>query len=239
MPENPLGLDPLSPEAAAVRELAEEHATQVQADIDARRAMGDTSTPLMITVDLAIATVRRAVLGDLMAEGERWRYEQAFERAERFLLALEGRVPGPTGPTPSLAEPEAVGDSGGQPMAQNYPDTAARMLTAVGWGEDPEHVLHLATLLRAQRLYIERDSGQRRGVWRRSGVKGQVMHAYAKAERAFMALFKFDEVPDEDHLLDQINYAAFALRLQDEAIGRWQADIQAVNKSLNGEWPWS
>jgi hypothetical protein len=225
-----MGLDPLSPEAAAIRQLKEEGQCTC---IDPCPVHG-VEMPFMITVDKAVETVRRAILGDLMAGNSRWRYEQAFERAERALLALEGRVPGPT---PGPAEPEAATDSVGG-LATHLAAAEAAM-KAMLQQPDPERAAHLAVLLHAYWVFVERDSGQRHGVWRRSGIKGQVMHLFAKAERAFMALFQHGELPDDDHLLDAINYAVFAVRLRQEAFSRWAGDIEAMEKAADGEWPWT
>lgn len=84
----------------------------------------------------------------------------------------------------------------------------------------PEDQEHLQILLSAFLVYQKRNSGQRREVWRHSGVTGQVVHLFAKAERAFQAVLE-GYVPDPDHFLDAINYAAFAIRLGNDLKGQW------------------
>lgn len=86
----------------------------------------------------------------------------------------------------------------------------------------PSQVEQVKVFDEALRIMGERDK-ERSGVWARSGVKGQVFHCYAKAERAFTEVMR-GNVPNRDHFLDLINYSAFAIRLGD---------------NLNGDWPWS
>lgn len=76
----------------------------------------------------------------------------------------------------------------------------------------------------AAAVYTDRQEA-RQEVWRRSGVKGQVFHLHAKAERAFSATIQ-GRRPDPDDLRDMINYAAFALILLEES-------------DMNGSWPWN
>lgn len=82
----------------------------------------------------------------------------------------------------------------------------------------------------ALQVYQARNTGQRRGVWRRSGIKGQVVHIFAKAERAFWSIFRQNELPDEDHFFDLMNYSAFALRQLEE--------MDKGEDRTGGEWPW-
>jgi hypothetical protein len=88
----------------------------------------------------------------------------------------------------------------------------------------------VAPVARVQRealaLCRERES-ERRGVWRRSGLKGQTFHVFAKAERAFLQVMA-GELPNRDHYLDLINYAAFAVVLLD-----------AGQPAIDGVWPWA
>lgn len=92
---------------------------------------------------------------------------------------------------------------------------------------------HAFFLGKALQVYQTRNSGQRRGVWRRSGIKGQVVHVFAKAERAFQAAFGKQEIPEDDHFYDLINYSTFALRISNPGT---VDDIQP--DPMNGEWPW-
>jgi hypothetical protein len=86
-----------------------------------------------------------------------------------------------------------------------------------------EQAEQLDAILPAIKIIGERGGEGGRQVWRNSGVKGQVFHVFAKAERAFQQVIEQGQRPNPDHLLDLINYAAFALRLGDD---------------LNGDWPW-
>lgn len=90
-------------------------------------------------------------------------------------------------------------------------------------------------LLTAYEKYRERNA-KRKGVWMRSGVKGQVHNVFSKAERAFIDV-EAGELPDPDHLEDLIIYSAFALILGDHktcsAIADWSDE-----KRLKGEWAW-
>jgi hypothetical protein len=86
---------------------------------------------------------------------------------------------------------------------------------------------------------------ERNGVWKRSGLKGQTEEVYAKAERAFVEVFQLNRVPNRDHYVDCINYAAFALVLMAkfhvEGIGSHDSVRQTwlrERKLLNGDWPW-
>jgi hypothetical protein len=85
-------------------------------------------------------------------------------------------------------------------------------------------------------LYRERNA-ERGEVWRRSGVRGQVFHVYAKAERAFMQVMR-GELPNPDHFVDLINYAAFTLILLMEHEDRGEDELGQA-PALNGEWPWA
>jgi hypothetical protein len=85
-------------------------------------------------------------------------------------------------------------------------------------------------------LYRERTT-ERGDVWRRSGVRGQTFHVYAKAERAFMQVMR-GELPNPDHFVDLINYATFALILITEFEDRGEDELGQA-PALNGEWPWA
>lgn len=97
---------------------------------------------------------------------------------------------------------------------------------------DTEVMVQGMWMMKALQVFQDRNAGQRRGVWKRSGIKGQIVHVFAKAERAFQAAFGKQEVPDEDHLLDLINYSVFALRLGCDIDG------ETIENPLNGLWPW-
>ncbi len=97
------------------------------------------------------------------------------------------------------------------------------VLRMMGLPDDPGLQEHTRHLLRALSLHAEREQ-ERQGVWRRSGLRGQVFHLFAKAERAFSEVMRGDVVND-DHFYDAINYATFALRLPHEG-------------DRNGDWPW-
>lgn len=88
-----------------------------------------------------------------------------------------------------------------------------------------------AVLREALNLYAER-AAERAEVWRRSGVKGQTFHLMAKAERAFLQVMSGD-LPNRDHYIDMINYAAFAIRLIDDGEDMDEQDV------LRGDWPWA
>lgn len=98
---------------------------------------------------------------------------------------------------------------------------------------------HLAALSEAFAIHVERES-ERSGVWERSGLRGQAMHVFAKAERAFTAVARGD-VPNIDNFLDLINYSAFAIRLIRNA--EHDASMRGLpvdkDKLLDGEWPWN
>jgi hypothetical protein len=89
-------------------------------------------------------------------------------------------------------------------------------------------------LARALMVYQERNKGERRGVWRSSGVKGQVVMLFSKAERAFHAAFHRGTIPGTDHFLDLINYAGFAVRLLQEDAG----SAASRERIMDGDWPW-
>lgn len=100
---------------------------------------------------------------------------------------------------------------------------------------DFDQMNHARMLAQALQVYQDRNSGQRKGVWMRSGVRGQIVHVFAKAERAFQAAFGAREIPDPDHLVDLINYAVFALRLCVEG----DRNVTKTNEEvLGGAWPW-
>lgn len=99
------------------------------------------------------------------------------------------------------------------------------LLDSLGLEPTPERLAHAAPLVDALITYADR-SGERSEVWRRSGLKGQCFHLLAKAERAFQQVM-LGQQPNADHFIDQINYAAFALRL-----------LKERGNDLNGDWPW-
>jgi hypothetical protein len=89
-------------------------------------------------------------------------------------------------------------------------------------------------------LYLGRRA-ERSEVWRRSGVRGQVTHIMAKAERAFTQAMR-GELPNRDHFIDLLNYSAFAVMLMDEAAEKGAAfdmsEDEVSARVLNGDWPW-
>lgn len=98
-------------------------------------------------------------------------------------------------------------------------------------------------MLDALRIIADREAGERKGVWKRSGLRGQCMHLFAKGERAFTQAMR-GEIPSRDNFLDAINYAAFAelLRQNDDvpecyALDGSDAEDHA-RRILNGDWPW-
>lgn len=111
---------------------------------------------------------------------------------------------------------------------------------------EPDMLKYLEVLTKALKKYQERDA-ERKGVWRRGGVKGQVHDAYAKSERLFFQALHHNRVPIEDDLIDIINYATFALMLMQESeeerpepgYSREGFDDEEINRrTLNGAWPW-
>lgn len=101
------------------------------------------------------------------------------------------------------------------------------------FGKEDGHLIEqLNIFARAMKIHEEREK-ERQGVWRRSGIKGQVTHVFAKAERAFREVFQNNKIPNEDHLYDVINYAAFALRLGYQTFSTMNDEL-----ALKGEWPW-
>jgi hypothetical protein len=83
--------------------------------------------------------------------------------------------------------------------------------------DDAEHAEWLKT---AHDLYRERRAERGEG-WKRGGQKAMIVNLQSKAERAFYQMFNLDESPNQDHLVDFINYAVFTLRLADDPDGAW------------------
>lgn len=106
------------------------------------------------------------------------------------------------------------------------------------FGPDEDHLReHFEVLLDAMKIHAERER-ERSGVWRRSGIKGQVFHCLAKAERAFSQAMR-GELPNWDNFMDLINYAAFGARLliaKDWELGR--GSQRTDDERLAGAWPW-
>lgn len=108
---------------------------------------------------------------------------------------------------------------------------------------DRDMVKFIDQLSRAVSKYQERDA-ERKGVWRRGGVKGQVRDSYAKAERLFFEAHHHNELPSEDDLLDIINYSVFALILLREGFDKAngsendERNNRVKMRTMNGEWPW-
>lgn len=92
-------------------------------------------------------------------------------------------------------------------------------------------------LLEILALYVERNS-ERKGIWRRAGLRGQTQNVFAKGERAFTQVMA-GEIPNEDNYRDAIVYSVFALLLMRECglPDPKQAQIY-VDACLNGLWPW-
>ncbi len=99
---------------------------------------------------------------------------------------------------------------------------AIAVLKVMGLDDNLDNRSHMTALVQAMLLYEERKA-ERAEVWARSGVKGQVFHVMAKAERAFEQVMR-GEVPNPDHFIDLINYATFAVRLGDDLNGSWNWD---------------
>jgi hypothetical protein len=88
--------------------------------------------------------------------------------------------------------------------------------------------------------FIQRNR-KRQGVWRRSGLKGQTKEIFAKAERMFYEVIKYDTVPDGDDFEDIVNYTIFALILmRDFKTNGGEEAVTAGPRRflLNGKWPW-
>lgn len=98
-------------------------------------------------------------------------------------------------------------------------------LVNLGLPGDEDVMLQFRPMVNAMFLYVERNR-RRRGVWRRSGLKGQVFHIFAKAERLFELIMHNSEF-DPEEIIDLINYAAFADRLSAGEVG-----------DMKGTWPW-
>lgn len=98
-------------------------------------------------------------------------------------------------------------------------------LGALGLHGDEDVMLQFRPMVNAMFLYVERNR-RRRGVWRRSGLKGQVFHIFAKAERLFEQIMH-DGEHDPEEIIDLINYAAFADRLSTGTV-----------QDAKGTWPW-
>ncbi len=88
---------------------------------------------------------------------------------------------------------------------------------------DEELAMAAGVVMTALARMQERNS-KRKGVWKRSGLKGQVFHLFAKAERVFTRVQR-NEMPDDDDLIDAINYAIFA-------------EVLRRRGDINGRWPW-
>jgi hypothetical protein len=85
--------------------------------------------------------------------------------------------------------------------------------------------------------FVEKNR-KRHGIWRRSGVAGQVHEIFQKAERAYMEAYVSREVPDPDHFQDVIVYSIFCLILME----KWEhpegeAPADLYNRVMYGEWP--
>lgn len=105
--------------------------------------------------------------------------------------------------------------------------------------KDPDRVAPMfKVMLDALRIIDDREAGERKGVWKRSGLRGQCMHLFAKGERAFTQAMR-GEIPSRDNFLDAINYAAFAelLRQNDDVPHGFDGE-PAGDDILNGDWPW-
>jgi hypothetical protein len=184
-----------------------------------------------ISLDAAIRLVRREIM-ETPPSAVQDRLEFACERVERALRALNVDGVGVEGADRIEAYTELVG----APVAESEADPARALVKAMAVEGDrwDELYRHAQVLVQAFATYTVRDR-ERRGVWRRSGIKGQVFHLFAKAERAFMEVMQ-GRAPNNDHFIDAINYAVFAARLIDDfdlTHARVPADAE-----LNGEWPW-
>ena len=92
--------------------------------------------------------------------------------------------------------------------------------------------------LDALRIIDSREAGERKGVWKRSGLKGQCFHLFAKGERAFTQVMR-GEVPNRDNFLDAINYAIFAELIRQNAdVPEEFGSEPDTARVLNGDWPW-
>jgi hypothetical protein len=95
-----------------------------------------------------------------------------------------------------------------------------------------ELVSYCRVLLKSFSIYLDRNK-DRKGVWRNSGLRGQTLNVFAKAERAFGQVMG-GTIPDEDHFIDCINYSVFALILLDDL-----SKGTSFKAILDGRWPWS
>jgi len=94
--------------------------------------------------------------------------------------------------------------------------------------DDQLHVWEMMN--RAFHLYLQRE-GERKSVWRRSGLKGTVFMLYTKADRAFQQTFSLGQVPNIDHFVDAVVYGAFGM------VYLTQPEDDKRDP-LNGVWPW-
>lgn len=203
----------------------------------------------MITQSEAQAIVKRALLADLMGEAPistvgsiRKHHELMYERVSQHLQRRFAEE--------AIKEAAAErADAGAYACDEEGPVGTARFTDADGVGDSASHreeqaaaamralKHHREVLEQARALYQER--GIERGeVWKRSGVRGQVFHLLAKAERAFQQC-EAGQVPNRDHFIDMINYAAFAVRLIDEFPGGEFEDGNFTRLILDGSWPWA
>lgn len=88
--------------------------------------------------------------------------------------------------------------------------------------------------------FVERNR-KRHGVWRLSGMRGQVWNVFSKAERAYVDTFVAGEAPDIDHFEDVVNYAIFALILLKDREARVNPNaaptVEEFKSFMNGTWP--
>lgn len=114
-------------------------------------------------------------------------------------------------------------------METTFPDDIEKRmkqaLLALSIRGDEDNMQQFRPMVNAMFLYVEKNR-RRRGVWRRSGLKGQVFHIFAKAERLF-EIIMHDGEHDPEEIIDLINYAAFADRLSTGEV-----------KDMKGTWPW-
>jgi hypothetical protein len=181
-----------------------------------------------ISLDAAIRLIRREIM-ETPPSAIQDRLEFACERVESALRALNIDGVGVEGADRIEAATELVG---APELECEVLDPARELVKALAEEGDHRDELyrHAEVLVRAFATYAIRER-ERRGVWKRSGIKGQAFHLFAKAERAFMSIMS-GQVPNVDHFVDAINYSAFAVRLLDDG------DTDRLEQAMNGEWPW-
>lgn len=107
-------------------------------------------------------------------------------------------------------------------------------LGALGIEVTDEHVDQFTPMVRAFRIYIDREQ-RHQEVWRRSGWRGMLVDLRKKLDRLWGEWWNWDhdtsderkrpEQSDLDSALDIINYTAFFIR-------------QAEDGNRDGVWPW-